>query len=72
MDRLFMVSIASPDQYYQLFLAQGLGMGIGGGFIYIPCAAVQSHRWRQRRGLALGIIYSGARHTCALCVRGYS
>lgn len=35
-------------------------MGIGAGFIYVPCITVQSHRWKKRRGTAIGIIFIGA------------
>ncbi|CAA7262221.1 unnamed protein product [Cyclocybe aegerita] len=56
---LFMVSICDPQKYYQLYLAQGLGVGIGSGLLYIPCLAVQSHHWRARRGLAMGIAATG-------------
>lgn len=34
-------------------------MGLGGGLIYIPSLAVQSHRWRKRRSMAMGIVFSG-------------
>ncbi|KAH9840918.1 major facilitator superfamily domain-containing protein [Rhodofomes roseus] len=57
---LFMVSIADRSKYYQLYLAQGLGMGIGGGLLYVPSLAVQGHHWRARRSLAMGIVVSGS------------
>ncbi|KAI0319669.1 major facilitator superfamily domain-containing protein [Amylostereum chailletii] len=57
---LFMLSIAHPTRYYQIFLAQGIGMGLGAGLIYIPSIAIQSHHWGSRRPLALGIIFSGS------------
>ncbi|KAF5372624.1 hypothetical protein D9758_005190 [Tetrapyrgos nigripes] len=57
---LFMVSIAHPDQYYQIYLAQGLGMGIGAGLLYVPAVALQSHHWRRRRALAMGIVVTGS------------
>ncbi|KAG5649893.1 hypothetical protein H0H81_001626 [Sphagnurus paluster] len=57
---LFMVSLAHHDQYYQIYLPQGLGMGIGAGLVYLPCLAIQSHHWRRRRALAMGITVSGA------------
>ncbi|KAI0084013.1 major facilitator superfamily domain-containing protein [Irpex rosettiformis] len=56
----FMLSIADTHQYYQLVLSQGVGMGLGGGLIYIPSLAVQSHRWRKRRSMAMGIVFSGS------------
>ncbi|CAL1708741.1 unnamed protein product [Somion occarium] len=57
---LFMLSIADTSVYYQLFLAQGVGMGLGGGLIYIPCVAIQSHHWRARRAMAIGIVFTGS------------
>ena len=44
-----MVSIADHTKYYQLYLSQGLGMGIGAGLIYVPAMAVQGHHWRAHR-----------------------
>ncbi|KAJ3493148.1 hypothetical protein NLJ89_g11085 [Agrocybe chaxingu] len=57
---LFMVSICDPQKYYQLYLAQGLGVGIGSGLLYVPCLAVQSHHWRARRAYAMGIVATGS------------
>ncbi|PPQ96481.1 hypothetical protein CVT26_010475 [Gymnopilus dilepis] len=57
---LFMVSISQPDHYYQLFLAQGLGLGIAIGLTYVPGLAVISHWFQKRRALALGIATSGS------------
>ncbi|KAF5366377.1 hypothetical protein D9758_009778 [Tetrapyrgos nigripes] len=57
---LFMVSIVHTDQYYQIFLAQGLGMGIGAGFLYVPAIAVQARHWKDRKGLAMDIVTAGS------------
>ncbi|GJJ15388.1 hypothetical protein Clacol_009664 [Clathrus columnatus] len=56
---LFMLSLAHVDQYYQLFLSQGVGMGIGGGLVYLPSMAVQGHHWKTKRALIMGIVISG-------------
>ncbi|KAI0058841.1 MFS general substrate transporter [Artomyces pyxidatus] len=56
---LFMVSLAHPDKYYQVFLSQGIGMGIGGGLIYTPALAIQSQHWRTHRSLAMGVASTG-------------
>ncbi|KAI0047179.1 MFS general substrate transporter [Auriscalpium vulgare] len=56
---LMMLSIAHTDKYYQLFLSQGVGMGIGGGMVYVPALAVQAEHWRNRRTLAMGIASCG-------------
>ncbi|KAF9484040.1 MFS general substrate transporter [Pholiota conissans] len=57
---LFMISISQPGQYYQLFLAQGLGMGIAIGLMYIPAIGIISHYFQKRRALAIGLATSGS------------
>ncbi|KAJ4474250.1 major facilitator superfamily domain-containing protein [Lentinula aciculospora] len=44
----------------QNFLAQGLGCGIAQGMMYLPCIAVVSHYFKQRRALAMTIVASGS------------
>ncbi|CAA7262211.1 unnamed protein product [Cyclocybe aegerita] len=56
---LFMVSICESNKYYQIYLAQGLGMGIGAGLLYLPSITVQSHHWRDRQAFAMGIVAAG-------------
>ncbi|KAF8212659.1 MFS general substrate transporter [Mycena galopus ATCC 62051] len=57
---LFMLSLCKPQQLYQIFLAQGLGAGIGSGTMYIPSIAVVSHYFRRRRALAMAIVATGS------------
>lgn len=54
-----MVSLAHHDKYYQIYLSQGLGIGIGAGMLYVPAMAIQAHHWRARRALAMGIVVAG-------------
>ncbi|GJJ10038.1 hypothetical protein Clacol_004264 [Clathrus columnatus] len=56
----YMLSLAHIDRYYQLFLAQGIGMGIGSGLLYIPSMTVQGQHWQKRRAMAMGIIITGS------------
>ncbi|KAJ6603385.1 MFS general substrate transporter [Mycena vulgaris] len=56
---LFMLSLAKPQQYYQIFLSQGVGMGLGLGCTYLPSATIAVHHFARRRGLASGIALSG-------------
>ncbi|TFK32267.1 major facilitator superfamily domain-containing protein [Crucibulum laeve] len=56
---LFMLSITQPEQYYQVFLTQGLGMGIAVGMTYIPGLGVVSHYFQRRRALAIGVATTG-------------
>ncbi|KAJ7725903.1 major facilitator superfamily domain-containing protein [Mycena metata] len=45
---------------YSIFLTQGVGMGIGLGLTFLPALAVTAHHFSRRRGLAMGIMTSGA------------
>ncbi|KAG2348595.1 MFS general substrate transporter [Suillus weaverae] len=57
---LFMLSLSKPDQYYQIFLAQGVGLGIASGLVYVPSIAVVSHYFQRRRTLAMTFVASGS------------
>lgn len=55
---LFMTSLAT--QYYQLFLAQGVCIGLGMGILYMPGLSVPSSYFKAKKSLAVAIIASGA------------
>ncbi|QRV86674.1 major facilitator superfamily transporter [Ceratobasidium sp. AG-Ba] len=57
---LFMLSLAKENQYYQVFLPQAVGLGIGLGLLFLPSIGVISHHFRRRRALAMGIVTSGS------------
>jgi len=57
---LFAQSAAQYDQYYQVFLSQAVGQGIGGGLLYLPAISIVSHYFQKRRALAIGIVQSGS------------
>ncbi|KAF8352020.1 major facilitator superfamily domain-containing protein [Amanita rubescens] len=57
---LFMLSLSRPEQYYQVFLAQGLANSIAIGMLYLPSLAIVSHYFRRRRALVLGISAAGS------------
>jgi len=57
---LFMLSLAGPDNYYQVFLAQGIASGCAGGLLYIPSMAVLSHYFDKRREQVMTFASSGA------------
>ncbi|KAF9070883.1 major facilitator superfamily domain-containing protein [Rhodocollybia butyracea] len=57
---LFMLSLAQPGQFYQVFLAQGIGAGLGIGMIYVPGIAVVSQYFYKRRTLAMATVASGS------------
>ncbi|KAH7882295.1 MFS general substrate transporter [Phlebopus sp. FC_14] len=56
---LFMLSLAGPGKYYQIFLAQGIGSGIASGLIFIPSLAVLSHHFEKRLALVMMLVASG-------------
>ncbi|THH15775.1 hypothetical protein EW146_g4756 [Bondarzewia mesenterica] len=56
----FLLSLAKPHQYYQVFLAQGIGMGAGIGLLYIPASTVVFHHFKSKRAFATGLVDSGA------------
>ena len=54
-----MLSFAHIHSYYQLFLGQGVGLGLGSGLIYMPSMAVQAYYWQKRRAFIMGIVITG-------------
>lgn len=56
----YMLSLAHEGQYYQVFLAQGIGAGIALGFLFLPAVGVIAHHFRRRRSFAMGIVVSGS------------
>ncbi|TEB29656.1 MFS general substrate transporter, partial [Coprinellus micaceus] len=56
---IFMLSLVKPHHYYQTFLAQGVGMGLGMGLMFLPALTITSHYFRRRRSLAMGAVVSG-------------
>ncbi|KAJ7766706.1 major facilitator superfamily domain-containing protein [Mycena metata] len=57
---LFILSLCKPQQFYQIFLVQGLCAGIGTGMTYLPSLTVVSHYFQKRRALAMTIVSAGA------------
>ena len=55
---VFMMSLCS--RYYQLFLAQGIVMGLGNGLLYIPGLALVGRSFKKHRSIAMAITTCGA------------
>lgn len=51
--RLFMLSLAQKQQFYQIFLAQGLGVGIAIGLLYTTSSSAVSQHFKKKRGFAM-------------------
>ncbi|KAH7906791.1 major facilitator superfamily domain-containing protein [Hygrophoropsis aurantiaca] len=56
----FMLSLSGPHQYYEIFLSQGLGMGIGAGLIFLPLSAAVAQHFQRRKALAMGLLSSSS------------
>jgi MFS family permease len=54
---IMMLSLCT--KYWQVFLAQGICMGLGAGLLYIPSLALIGIYFSRRRSLAMGIVTSG-------------
>ncbi|KAH8697913.1 major facilitator superfamily domain-containing protein [Talaromyces proteolyticus] len=54
---MMMTSLCS--EYYQLFLAQGLCVGLGAGAIFLPSVAIVATYFTTKRALATGITAAG-------------
>lgn len=54
---LFMLSLAR--EYYQVFLAQAVCIGIGAGLLYIPSLALIGLSFSSKRSIAQGIATAG-------------
>ncbi|KAJ4480135.1 MFS general substrate transporter [Lentinula aciculospora] len=54
----FMLSLTKEDQYYQVILAQGVGMGIGVGLCYVPALVTAALHFPGRQAVAMGIVIS--------------
>ena len=55
---LFMTSLST--QYYQVLLAQGVCVGLGGGCLFIPSVAVVATYFEKRRSFAMGVAATGS------------
>jgi hypothetical protein len=55
---LFMTSLST--KYYELFLSQGICVGLGMGILYMPGLSVPSSYFQEKKSLAVAIIASGA------------
>ena len=55
---MFLTSIGHV--YWQIFLSQGVMMGLGFGFLYLPAPAIVSQYFQRRMALAMGIASAGS------------
>ncbi|KAK0194178.1 major facilitator superfamily domain-containing protein [Armillaria mellea] len=56
----FMLSLSHHGQYYQVFLSQAVGIGLGQSLLFLPSLSIIGHHFKRRRAFATGIAVTGA------------
>ncbi len=46
---------ATPHSFWQVFLAQALGSGLGQSLLFLPSLSIIGHHYKTRRSTATGI-----------------
>ncbi|KAF9045373.1 MFS general substrate transporter [Panaeolus papilionaceus] len=57
---LFMLSLSHKNEYYQVFLTNGVALGLATGISYVPSLGIAAHYFQRKRPVAVGIISSGS------------
>ena len=57
---LFMLSLAHENQFYQIFLSQGVCVGLGAGMLYVPSFAAVGQYFLKKRTVVMSIVASGS------------
>ncbi|GJJ14671.1 hypothetical protein Clacol_008937 [Clathrus columnatus] len=56
---MFMLSLAHPHHYYEVFLPQALGQGIAMGCMFLPSVTILAQYFSVRRSIVMGLGVSG-------------
>lgn len=56
----FMLSLSHHGQYYQVFLSQAVGIGLGQSLLFLPSLSIIGHHFKRRRAFATGVAVTGA------------
>ena len=56
---LGMMMLSLCTQYWQVFLAQGVTVGLGLGCLFLPSVAVIAHYFSKKKSVALGMASAG-------------
>ncbi|EJU01043.1 MFS general substrate transporter [Dacryopinax primogenitus] len=57
---IFAQSAVQVDGYYQVFLSQAIGQGVGLGIVYLPSLAVLGQHFQKHRSTATGVAVAGS------------
>ena len=52
--------LSLSTKYYQIMLSQGFCSGVGSGLLYVPSIALVNTMFTTKRGVAMGMVTSGA------------
>lgn len=55
-----MMMVSLSTKYYQVFLAQGICVGIGSGLLFTPAVSIVGTYFTTKRAVAMGIVASGS------------
>lgn len=57
---IFMLSIAQSHHFYEIFLSQGIGLGLASGFMFLPSISIITHYFSVRRSFIMGVVVAGS------------
>ncbi|KAK3314196.1 major facilitator superfamily domain-containing protein [Apodospora peruviana] len=57
---IFTTAVAADYGYWQVFLAQGICIGLGNGFLFCPTMTIVSTYFQKKRAIAIAITASGS------------
>ncbi|KAH8114865.1 MFS general substrate transporter [Phellopilus nigrolimitatus] len=55
-----LIMLSLSKNYYQIFLSQGVGLGLGIALQFYPLLVVPAHWFRTKRAIAVGIVVAGS------------
>ncbi|KAI0401425.1 MFS transporter, MCP family, solute carrier family 16, member 10 [Xylaria palmicola] len=54
-----LMTLSLSTEYYQIFLSQGVCVGVGCGLLYVPTLSLVGDTFKARRAMAMGLVTSG-------------
>ncbi|KUJ11200.1 MFS monocarboxylate transporter-like protein [Mollisia scopiformis] len=54
-----MMMLSISTEYYQVFLSQGVCVGVGCGLLYVPTMSMIGGAFKNKRAIAMGLVTSG-------------
>lgn len=54
-----MMMLSISTEYYEVFLSQGVCVGVGCGLLYVPTMSMIGGAFKNKRAIAMGLVTSG-------------